>query len=133
MEPEPEAPFVCEVEIEEPEPEPEKKKSFWEKALDVTQIVLDVAGLIPGVGEVADLLNAGIYVARGDYTNAALSAAAAIPFIGWGAAGAKAVSRGMSAVKTGQKALKAADRAVDTAKAVRKTSEMVTDLMSSPI
>ncbi|WP_438347724.1 DNA/RNA non-specific endonuclease [Paenibacillus sp. FA6] len=129
MEPEPEAPFVSEVEIEEPEPV--KKKSFWEKALDVTQVVLDVAGLIPGVGEVADLLNAGIYVARGDYTNAALSAAAAIPFIGWGAAGAKAVSRGISAVKTGQKALKATDRAVDTAKAVRKTSEMVTDVMSS--
>ena len=56
----------------------EKKKSFWEKALDVTQVCLDVAGLIPGIGEIADLANAGIYLARGDYTNASLSAAAAI-------------------------------------------------------
>ncbi|WP_161487963.1 hypothetical protein, partial [Paenibacillus glacialis] len=71
-----------------PEP-PKKKKSFWEKALDITQVVLDVAGLIPGIGEAADLLNAGIYAARGDYANAALSAAAAIPFVGWGATAAK--------------------------------------------
>ena len=44
--------------------------------------VLDVAGLVPGVGEVADLANAAWYSAEGDYTMAALSAAAAIPFAG---------------------------------------------------
>ena len=55
--------------------------------------VLDVAGLVPGVGEVADLANAAWYTAEGDYTMAALSAAAAIPFAGWAATGAKARSR----------------------------------------
>ena len=54
--------------------------------------VLDVAGLVPGVGEVADLANAAWYTAEGDYTMAALSAAAAIPFAGWAATGAKAAT-----------------------------------------
>ncbi|OAB35025.1 hypothetical protein [Paenibacillus glacialis] len=75
----------CAVYVEDMVPEPPKKKKiFWEKVLDITQVVLDVAGLIPGIGEIADLANAGIYLARGDYANAALSAAAAIPFVGWG-------------------------------------------------
>ena len=41
------------------------------------------------VDEIADSLNAAIYAARGDYTNAALSAAAMIPIAGWAATGAK--------------------------------------------
>ena len=56
--------------------------------------LLDVAGLVPVVGEAADLANAAWYTAEGDYTMAALSAAAAIPFAGWGATGAKAVIKG---------------------------------------
>jgi len=51
------------------------------------------------VGEVADLANAAWYTAEGDYTMAALSAAAAIPFVGWAATGAKAgrvLYRGMT-------------------------------------
>ncbi|CAH1225281.1 contractile injection system protein, VgrG/Pvc8 family [Paenibacillus sp. JJ-223] len=91
LEPVPEAPFVSEVQVEE---EPEEKKGFWGKLLDVTQTVLDVAGMIPVIGEVADLANAGIYAARGDYVNAALSAAAAIPFVGWAATGAKFAVKG---------------------------------------
>jgi len=45
--------------------------------------------MIPVVGEVADLANAGLYLAEGDYTNAALSAAAMIPIIGGAAIAAK--------------------------------------------
>jgi uncharacterized protein RhaS with RHS repeats len=40
---------------------------------------LDVAGFIPGVGEVADLVNAGLYALEGDWTNAAISAAGVLP------------------------------------------------------
>lgn len=40
---------------------------------------LDVLGLVPGFGEVADGVNALIYLAEGDYLNAGLSAAAMIP------------------------------------------------------
>ncbi len=61
--------------------------------------VLDVAGLVPGVGEVADLANAAWYTAEGDYTMAALSAAAAIPFAGWAATGAKAAIKGTAAAE----------------------------------
>lgn len=53
------------------------------------QTGLDVGGLVPGVGEPLDLINAGISTLRGDYTGAALSAAGAIPFVGWGATAAK--------------------------------------------
>ncbi|MGH3921276.1 MAG: RHS repeat-associated core domain-containing protein, partial [Pseudonocardiaceae bacterium] len=60
---------------------------------------LDVIGLIPVVGEVADLANAAWYTAEGDYTMAALSAAAAIPFAGWAATGAKVGIKGADALK----------------------------------
>jgi hypothetical protein len=52
-------------------------------------IGLDVVGLIPGVGEIADGANALIYLAEGDKVNAALSAAAMIPGAGMAATGAK--------------------------------------------
>ena len=61
--------------------------------------LLDVAGLVPVVGEAADLANAAWYTAEGDYTMAALSAAAAIPFAGWAATGAKGVIKGGAAVE----------------------------------
>ena len=57
--------------------------------LDSFQTVLDIAGLVPGFGEIADGINAAIYVARGDYANAALSAAAMIPIGGQAATAAK--------------------------------------------
>lgn len=58
--------------------------SFYSGMMDFVQGGLDIAGLIPGFGEVADGLNAAIYLARGDYGNASLSAASMIPFVGWG-------------------------------------------------
>lgn len=56
---------------------------------DIGHTVLDVAGMVPVLGEAADLANAGWYAAEGDYTNAALSAASAIPFAGNAATAAK--------------------------------------------
>jgi len=69
--------------------------TMCDKALDGFQTALDFAGLVPGVGELADGANALIYTARGDYGNAALSAAAMIPFAGWGATTAKLVAKGV--------------------------------------
>ena len=62
---------------------------------DVVQGALDVAGLAPVVGLPADLLNAGISAARGNYTDAALSLAAAVPVIG-NAVGAGKAAKAMS-------------------------------------
>ena len=53
--------------------------------LDYLQGGLDVAGVIPVLGEPADLLNAGIYTSQGDYLNAGLSVGSSMPFLGWGA------------------------------------------------
>jgi RHS repeat-associated protein len=45
--------------------------------------LLDLAGMIPGLGEVFDLANGALYFFRGEYGMAALSAGAAIPFAGY--------------------------------------------------
>ena len=63
--------------------------SWW----DAVQGALDVAGLAPVVGLPADLLNAGISAARGNYTDAALSMAAAVPVIGTAAGAGKIAHR----------------------------------------
>ena len=44
--------------------------------------LLDVAGFIPVVGEIADLANAVGYALEGDWVNAGISAAGAIPVVG---------------------------------------------------
>src|SRR5256885_8258065 len=67
-----------------------QEKSWWQRwGSDVVHTGLDVVGLIPGVGEIADGANALIYLAEGDKVNAALSAAAMIPGAGMAATGAK--------------------------------------------
>lgn len=62
---------------------------------------LDALGQVPGAGEVADGTNAVLYAIQGDWRNAAMSAAAMIPFIGNAATGArlaKNVARGAKEV-----------------------------------
>ncbi|UJF32207.1 hypothetical protein [Paenibacillus hexagrammi] len=106
--------------------EAEKKKGgFWGKLLDGVQIALDVVGLIPGLGEVADLANAGISLARGDYVGAALSLAACIPFAGWAATGAKFARRGMEMYQAGRAVVKAATKAADAVRSVVKAGEAI--------
>lgn len=96
--------------------------------LDGVQVGLDVIGLIPAAGEVADLLNAGISALRGDYVGAALSLAAAIPFVGWGATAAKVAKRGADIVQAGAKGAKevaqaAAKQADELAQAAAKQAD----------
>jgi len=61
--------------------------------VNVYHISADILGLVPGFGEVADGYNALLYSIEGDYINAGLSGAAAIPFIGWGATTGKYVNK----------------------------------------
>ncbi|WNV89007.1 polymorphic toxin-type HINT domain-containing protein [Umezawaea sp. Da 62-37] len=61
---------------------------------DIGHTALDVLGMVPGFGEIADGVNALWYLAEGDYLNAGLSAAGMIPFLGWGATAGKAVNKG---------------------------------------
>jgi len=71
--------------------------------------------MLPIVGEVFDLANAGIYYLEGDYLNAGLSAASAIPLIGNYVTGAKwgkkAVKVGGTASGLGKQVAKHADDA----------------------
>ncbi len=67
----------------------DRDKQTIEIVLDGVQLVLDVAGLIPVAGEVADGINAVVYLIRGDYVNASLSAGVMIPIAGWGTTGTK--------------------------------------------
>ena len=54
---------------------------------------LDVAGMVPVIGEFADGINGLIYLAEGDYVNAGISAAALIPVGGQAFTGARLGSR----------------------------------------
>jgi Pretoxin HINT domain len=71
---------------------------------------LDIAGMVPVFGELADGANAIVYVAEGNYTDAAFSVAAMVPLAG-GAA---------TAAKYARKAYKAADAAATTGKIVKQ-------------
>lgn len=87
-----------------PPPEEPKKKGFWNKVLDVVQIGLDVVGAIPGVGIAANVVNAGISMARGDKLGAGLSLVACIPFAGplvKGAKMAKAIGKAVPGLAKG--------------------------------
>jgi hypothetical protein len=77
---------------------PPEKEHGWLNTLGHT--ALDVVGLVPVVGEVADGANAVWYAAEGDYLNASLSAAAMIPIAGWAATGGKFAVKGYKAVHT---------------------------------
>lgn len=57
--------------------------------LDALQMLLDVVGLIPGFGAPADILNAIISGARGDWLGAALSLFGAVPVAGEAATAGK--------------------------------------------
>lgn len=50
--------------------------------LDGLQTGLDVVGFIPGIGEIADVVNAGVSAARGNYLEAGLSLISLIPVVG---------------------------------------------------
>ena len=66
------------------------KHSNW-GIWDSIQAGLDVAGLVPIIGELADLTNAGISLARGDYEGAVLSLSAMVPIVGNAAGTAKII------------------------------------------
>ena len=86
--------------INEYDGEKEGKPTTWKKWADATQTALDVVGLIPGIGEIADCVNGVISLARGNYGDAALSFAAMIPFFGTAATGSKIIKKAKALKKT---------------------------------
>ena len=67
--------------------------------LDGIQLALDIAGMVPLWGAVADLLNASISVLRGDWVGAGLSLVSAVPGVGDAVGGAKLAYKGAKFAK----------------------------------
>lgn len=84
---------------------------------DIGHTVLDGVGMVPVVGEVADLANAGWYAVEGKWTDAALSAGSAIPIAGNVATAAKWGKRAVNAAEAGTDVAKTMGRADDLADA----------------
>jgi len=91
-----------------PAPDEEDGAGFWS---GLGHGVLDVAGLVPVLGEPADGINAIWYEAEGDHVNAALSAAGMVPFLGMGATAAKVGIKGVETAGEAATAARAAEAA----------------------
>ncbi len=74
--------------------------------MDWVHGTLDVAGMVPVIGEVADGVNAGLYAAQGDFVNAGISLAGMIPV------GGQAITGTRVAVKVGGEVLQQAEKQV---------------------
>ena len=108
------------------EAETEEEGITGEQVLDGIQLGLDVVGLIPVIGEAADIISAGISLARGDYVGAGLSLLSAIPFVGYAGSAGKAARYGAKMAEASGKAAKeAADKAAKEAadKAAKEAAE----------
>jgi len=81
---------------------------------------LDVVGLVPGLGEVADGVNAVIYLAEGNKVDAALSVAAMVPLAGTAATAVKFARTADKAIT----AVKAVDKATTLAKAEARAAKL---------
>lgn len=90
---------------------------------------LDVLGLVPVFGEPADLLNGVWYTAEGNYIDAGLSYASAIPIAGYAATagkGARYVNKAVDAVDTASDATKATKKTEDAVDAADNVTPPVT-------
>ena len=92
----------------------------WGDFMDVVQTGLDIAGMVPAVGNIADLANAGISVARGNYGEAALNLAAAVPGVGQAVTAAKLAAKAGAVVAVAV----AVDKAADGVKAAAKVTDL---------
>gem|GEM_PF-3424047 len=91
-------------------------------SLDNLQLALDGIGFAPGIGILADLINAAISIGRGNITEGLVNGIGAVPLLG----------DGVKAVIIGRRVVNAADTAVDAARAAThaapKAKEIVADL-----
>ena len=82
-----------------------KKLAKRKNPLDQLQTSLDALGMIPALGNVADLANVGISTARGNLGEAGLSLAAAVPGLGL-VSGAGKLAKKAKGIKAGKNVVK---------------------------
>jgi hypothetical protein len=88
---------------------------------------LDVVGFIPVVGDVADGVNALIYIAEGDWANAAISGISIVPFVGSAAAGGRLASKGVKLAKGVARGASDVDHAADAVRTGRHAVDAARD------
>jgi hypothetical protein len=95
---------------------------------EIGHTVLNVAGMIPAIGAPADAINAGWYAVQGDWKDAALSAATAIPGVGDFVGGARLGTTALKIAEDGVKAERATkgSEATKGAEAATKSTEAAT-------
>jgi hypothetical protein len=97
---------------------------------EIGHTALNVAGMIPVIGAPADAINAGWYAAQGDWTNAALSAATAIPGMGDLVGGARLATTGLKIAEDGARiaedGARVAQDGVKAERAIQEGSEVAT-------
>ncbi|WP_294351209.1 EndoU domain-containing protein [uncultured Clostridium sp.] len=86
--------------------------SDFDVFLDKVQAVLDVAGFIPGVGDICDFINAGISLLRGHWLEAGICLLAMIPFCD--------MIKSLKYSDEAAKLLKYGDEAIDGVKTIAK-------------
>ena len=90
----------------------------WNAVLDGVQAGLDVAGLVPGVGEIADGVNALISLGRGDVAGATLSATSMLPIVGDAIGKGGKIARAV--IKHGDEVLEAGTKLLDDENVTKK-------------
>ncbi len=83
-----------------------KLRCAWEAVQESVHTGLDVAGLIPVIGEVFDIGHGILYSIQGDGLNATLAFAAAVPFAGWAATTSKYLKKTITALDGSSRTLK---------------------------
>jgi hypothetical protein len=95
-------------------------------------IALDLIGVIPGAGEIADVTNASWYIKEGDYISAALSLISTIPELGDLIGKGGKVSLWLTKFgKTGKLAKATASTLVKLANLIQQHSAKITVLLKS--
>ncbi|MFJ3216604.1 RHS repeat-associated core domain-containing protein [Kitasatospora sp. NPDC086801] len=95
-------------------------KDNYQTISNIGHTVLDVAGMIPVIGDACDIVNGVWYAAEGDWKNAAMSLAAAVPIIGGAVAAARIASKAEKAVEAATGVAKAVERGSGAAKGASK-------------
>ncbi|MCX4756998.1 RHS repeat-associated core domain-containing protein [Kitasatospora purpeofusca] len=100
-------------------------KENYSTISNIGHTVLDVAGMVPVIGDACDIVNGVWYAAEGDWKNAAMSLVAVVPVIGSAATAARIASKAANIVDAATDVAKAVERGSEAAKSVRSASKSV--------
>ncbi|MFJ7888352.1 DUF6531 domain-containing protein [Lysinibacillus xylanilyticus] len=99
--------------------EKKEKKGWFSSLVDGVSAALDVAGFIPVIGTFADIANAGISLARGNYMDAAMNLVGAVPLVGDAAKAAYKVKKGAKLLDKAADVAKGANKVADASKVIK--------------